>query len=191
MPAKSSGLPASKARASANSSAPPPASIAALRRRGARQGCEDRRRQSRRFSPLRHRLYSRRSPRRGRVPQSDAAREFQPRLSGVDFAPRRGRPRRRGRSQPRRSSTTCASAPPSAEIQAVRIVRRQSAKGAVRPRDIGETDACFWWTSRPRASISARAAKSTSACAPSPIRAWRCWCRLRTASSSKACAIGC
>ena len=56
-------------------------------------------------------------------------------------------------------------------IQAHRIVRRQSAKGVVRPRDFGASRRCFWSTSRPRASISARAAKSISACAPSPTRA--------------------
>ena len=100
---------------------------------------EHRRRQPGRLSPRRHRLHSRRPPCRGRVPQFDAAREFQSRLSGCPFPASAWSTAPPRPIAARRSSSDLRIRAPSIGNQAVRVVRRQSAKGAVRPRDIRQT----------------------------------------------------
>ena len=112
---------------------PPPRAAKYASRHG------DSRRQSRRVPQSRDRLHLRRPPQRRRVPHSDAEREPRARLPRRDLALRRDRPGRRRSSSAKKITENL-------RIRAASIksssstVRRQPAKGAVRPRDRGAAD---------------------------------------------------
>ena len=175
-------------RASASSLAPPPASTAAIPARYASR-MRHRRRQSGRFSPRRHRLRLRRSPRRGRVPQLDAAREFQSRLFGsisrfgvVD----------RGTEADRSKAiiNDLRIRAPSSETKLFELSGGNQQKALFGREISAEPRVLLVDEPTKGVDIGARS-EIYQRLRASPIRAWRCWSRLRTASSSKAFAIAC